>query len=37
MLKDIRNYYETETNNYKKKLGGYKNYVNIAEINETAI
>ena len=25
ILKDIRNYYETETNNYNKKLSRYKN------------
>ena len=34
MMKDIKNYYETETNNYKKKLSRYKNYINIAEITE---
>ena len=34
IIKDIRNYYETETNNYNKKLGRYKNYINIAEITE---
>ena len=33
-LKDIRNYYETETNNYNKKLSRYKNYINVAEITE---
>ena len=33
-IKDIRNYYETETNNYKKKLSRYKNYINVAEITE---
>ena len=32
--KDIRNYYETETNNYNKKLSRYKNYINVAEITE---
>ena len=32
--KDIRNYYETETNNYSKKLSRYKNYINVAEITE---
>ena len=32
--KDIRNYYETETNNYDKKLSRYKNYINVAEITE---
>ena len=34
IIKDIRNYYETETNNYKKKLSRYKNYINVAEITE---
>ena len=34
IIKDIRNYYETETNNYNKKLITYKNYINIAEITE---
>ena len=34
LLKDIRNYYETETNNYNKKLSRYKNYINVAEITE---
>ena len=33
IIKDIRNYYETETNNYNKKLR-YKNYFNVAEITE---
>ena len=32
--KDIRNYYETETNIYNKKLSGHKNYTNVAEITE---
>ena len=32
IIKDIRNYYETETNNYNKKLSRYKNYTNVAEI-----
>ena len=32
--KDIRNYYETETNNNIKKLSRYKNYINVAEIKE---
>ena len=27
IIKDIRNYYETETNNYNKKLSRYKNYI----------
>ena len=34
ILKDIINYYETETNNYNKKLSRYKNYINVAEITE---
>ena len=34
IIKDIRNYYETETNNYNKKLHRYKNYINVAEITE---
>ena len=34
IIKDFRNYYETETNNYKKKLIRFKNYINIAEITE---
>ena len=34
ILKDIRNYYETETNIYDKKLSRYKNYINVAEITE---
>ena len=34
ILKDIRNYYETETNNYNKKLSRYKNYINVDEITE---
>ena len=33
-IKYIRNYYETETNNYNKKLSRYKNYINVAEITE---
>ena len=33
-IKDIRNYYETETNNYNKKLSRYKKYINVAEITE---
>ena len=36
-IKDIRNYYETETNNYNKKLSSYKNYINIAEITEIVL
>ena len=34
IIKDIRNYYETETNNYNKKLSRYKNCINVAEITE---
>ena len=37
ILKDIRNYYETETNNYNKKLSRYKNYINVAEITEIVL
>ena len=36
-IKDIRNYYETETNNYNKKLSRYKNYINVAEIREIVL
>ena len=34
IIKDIRKYYETETNNYDKKLSRYENYINVAEITE---
>ena len=34
IIKDIRNYFETETNNYNRKLSRYKNYINVAEITE---
>ena len=34
IIKGFRKYYETETNNYKKKLDRYKNYTNVAEITE---
>ena len=34
IIKDIRNYYETETSDYNKKLSRYGNYINIAEIKE---
>ena len=34
ITKDIKNYYEAETNNYNKKLSRYKNYINVAEISE---
>ena len=37
IIEDIRNYYETETNNYNKKLSRYKNYINIAEITEIVL
>ena len=37
IIKDIRNYYETETNSYNKKLSRYKNYINIAEITEIVL
>ena len=37
IIKDIRNYYETETNNYNKKLGRYKNYIYTAEITEIVL
>ena len=36
IIKDNRNYYETETNNYNK-LSRYKNYINIAEITEIVL
>ena len=32
IIKNIRNYYETKTNNCNKKLSRYKNYFNVAEI-----
>ena len=34
IIKDIRDFYETETNNYNKKLSRYKNFINVAEITE---
>ena len=37
IIKDIRYCYETESNNYNKKLSRYKNYFNIAEITVTLI
>ena len=37
IIKDIRNYCETETNNYNRKLSRYKNYINIAEITEIVL
>ena len=33
-MKNDRNYYETEMENYKKKFSRFKNYINIAEITE---
>ena len=36
IVKDVRNYYETETNNYKK-LSRYKNYIDVAEITEIVL
>ena len=37
IIKDIRNYYETETNNFNKKFSRYKNYINIAEITKIVL
>ena len=37
IIKDIRNYYKTETNNYNKKLSRYKNYIKVAEIAEIVL
>ena len=37
IIKDIRYYYETETNNYNKKLSRYKNYINLAELTEIVL
>ena len=34
IIKKFRNYCETETNNYNKKLSRYKNYINLGEITE---
>ena len=33
----IRNYYETETINYNKKLSRYKNYIDVAVITEIVL
>ena len=33
----ITNFYETETNDYNKKLSRYKNYINVAEITEIVL
>ena len=37
IMKYIRNYYETEPNNYNKKLSRYKNCFNVAEITEIVL
>ena len=37
IIKDIRNYYETETNKNNKKLSSYKNFINVAEITEIVL
>ena len=37
IIRDNRNYYETETNNYNKKLSRYTNYINVAEITEIVL
>ena len=37
IIKDIRFYYGTETNNYNKKISRYKNYINVAEITELVL
>ena len=37
IIKDFRNYYETETNNNNKKLSRYENYFNVAEITEIVL
>ena len=37
IIKDFRNYDETETNNYNKKLCRYKNYINVVEITEIVL
>ena len=34
IIKDNRNRYETESNNYIKELRRYNNYINVAEITE---
>ena len=36
IMKDIRNYYESEINNYNKKLSRYINYINVAEITDNS-
>ena len=37
IIKDIRNYYETETNNFNEKLSRYKNYINVAQITKIVL
>ena len=37
LIKDIRNYYETESKNCNKKLSRYKNYINVADITEKVL
>ena len=37
IIKDIRNYYKNDTNNYNKKLSRYKIYNNVAEITEIVL
>ena len=37
IIKDFRNYCETETNNYNKKLSRYKSYFNVAGITEIVL
>ena len=37
IIKDIRNYCETETNNYNRKLSRYKNDINIGELTEIVL
>ena len=37
IIKDIRNYYETQTNNHNEKLSRYQNYIKIAEITEIVL
>ena len=34
---NIRNYYETETNNYNKMLSRYMNYINVTDITEIVL
>ena len=37
IIKDIKNYYETKTNNYNKKSSRYKNYITVAVITEIVL